>query len=581
MGQLAAGDEVFAPDGTPTRVVATTPVWHDRPCYRIRFSDGAAVVADAEHLWLTETLRARETAAKLIRRPATTAKHGTDQRHKRMHYPQVVTTRHIAETVRARGSVANHSVQATAPLQYPAQELPIDPYLLGAWLGDGSSRGAQLTCADPEIIDRIRAAGQPCRRQDSTPYGWLLTDGVRSRYKPTSLTSRLAALGLLSDKHIPASYLRGSVPQRLALLQGLMDTDGTVQEQARGAVVCEFSVCLERLARHVLGLLHGLGVKVTLRSGPAKLNGRVVGTRYRLAFQTDLPVFHLPRKAARLAPLRTRRAKLRYIVAVEPVASVPVRCIQVERKDGMYVAGRECIPTHNSMIGRQIAVAAAAGLHPFSRGSYAPKRVLFIDCENSERQGRRRFRNLERIARLKGQRVPDGGMHLIHRPSGIDLTTADDAAWLLERVTAHRPDLLYIGSFYRLHMADTNDEPAARRVVQVLDQARTKVDCALMVEAHSPHGSSGHERSVRPVGSSLLLRWPEYGYGITPNPNAEVGPDDRCREVLVKPWRGARDEVRWPKELIWSVVDGDWPWVDPAVALVPAWHPQDAREDAS
>jgi hypothetical protein len=251
----------------------------------------------------------------------------------------------------------------------------------------------------------------------------------------------------------------------------------------------------------------------------------------------------------------------------------------LERGDRLIWTGFEGLG--KSMIGRQIAVAAAAGLHPFRHETYPPKRVLFIDCENSERQGRRRFRNLERVARLKGQRVPDGGMHLIHRPSGIDLTTPDDAAWLLERVTAHRPDLLYIGSFYRLHMADTNDEPAARRVVQILDQARTKVDCALMVEAHSPHGSSGHERSLRPVGSSLLLRWPEYGYGITPNPNAEVGPDDRCREVLVKPWRGARDDVRWPKELIWSVVDGDWPWVDPNVALRPtSWAP-DIREDAS
>jgi hypothetical protein len=185
--------------------------------------------------------------------------------------------------------------------------------------------------------------------------------------------------------------------------------------------------------------------------------------------------------------------------------------------------------------------------------------VLWVDCENSPRQGRRHFRKLERAADLKGRRVPDGGMRLLHRPEGIDLTRDEDVAWFLERVHAHKPELLYIGPLYRLHATDANDEIAARKVTQVLDRARAKADCALIIEAHSPHGDSGgNARPVRPIGSSLFRRWPEFGYGISPATD-EVP----CKEVVVRAWRGARDERHWPKNLHWGELETDFPWVSP------------------
>ena len=116
--------------------------------------------------------------------------------------------------------------------------------------------------------------------------------------------------------------------------------------------------------------------------------------------------------------------------------------------------------------------------------------------------------------------MPHGGLRIIQRPAGIDLTREDDAAWLLERVTAHKPDLLAIGPFYRLHAMDINEETAARLVTRVLDEARLKADCALITEAHAGHGD-GVSRSVRPVGSSLLMRWPEFGYGMKPKGDAD------------------------------------------------------------
>jgi hypothetical protein len=225
----------------------------------------------------------------------------------------------------------------------------------------------------------------------------------------------------------------------------------------------------------------------------------------------------------------------------------------LERGDRLMLTGFEGLG--KSMLTRQLAVTMAAGIDPFRWAlNFAPRRVLYIDCENSERQSRRKFRPLARASERAQHRVPDGGMRLIHKPNGLDLTRTEDAAWLLERVTAHQPDVLFIGPFYRLHNANLNEELPARRTVTVLDRARNSVGCALVIEAHAGHGNQIHERDVRPVGSSLLLRWPEFGYGIAP-----VEKDRKV--VRLRAWRGPRDERNWPRQLMWGDPDG-WPWME-------------------
>lgn len=225
----------------------------------------------------------------------------------------------------------------------------------------------------------------------------------------------------------------------------------------------------------------------------------------------------------------------------------------LERGDRLVWTGFEGLG--KSMWIRQLAVTTAAGIDPLRLTDTEPRKVLVIDCENSLRQSRKKFRPLAAASIMAQRRVPAGALRLIHRPEGIDLTRDDDAAWLLERVTAHQPDLLLIGSFYRLHAANINDEQAARRTVAVLDAARTKVDCALVVEAHSGHGEMGIKRSLRPVGSSLLLRWPEFGYGI--RPATEPDRNGQIRLVSVEPWRGNRDDRMWPPQLEYG---NPWPW---------------------
>lgn len=233
----------------------------------------------------------------------------------------------------------------------------------------------------------------------------------------------------------------------------------------------------------------------------------------------------------------------------------------IERGDRLILTGAEGLG--KSFLARQFAITIAAGLHPFRTWEETePRRVLVVDCENTVRQNRRQYRALAAVSVKKGRRVPEGGLRLIHRPEGIDLTKGPDAEWLMERVTAHRPDLLVIGPLYRMHNQNMNEEQPARRVVQVLDALRTAGDgCALITEAHAGHGQDPTgKRNVRPLGSSLFLRWPEFGLGLRAAENTRhADGGNRPSDVELMPWRGARDTRDWPGFLEYGD-PGDWPW---------------------
>lgn len=249
-----------------------------------------------------------------------------------------------------------------------------------------------------------------------------------------------------------------------------------------------------------------------------------------------------------------------FISIIDPPNSWVIPDI-LERGDRLIWTGYEGLG--KSVMTRMLAVAAAAGVHPFTGEPTEPQRVLFIDCENPDRKSRRHFTKLEQIARKQGFPVPQGILRILQKPSGVDLTRDEDRMWLTERVTAHKPDLLVVGPFYRLHAADANEESAARLVVSALDEARLKNECALVTEAHAGHGEGGN-RSVRPTGSSLLMRWPEFGYGMKPKGDADE--HGRHHTAVIVPWRGPREERYWPREITWGVGGMDWPWV-PAQGL--------------
>jgi deoxycytidine triphosphate deaminase len=336
MGELAPGDLVFDETGAPTTVIAVTPPMFDRPCREVAFSDGARVIADASHQWLTVTKNGR--------------------RHGRVR-SGVRTSDEIAQTLTANGGERNHQVPLAGPVQYPPRlDLPIEPYTLGAWLGDGTTTKAEMTCCDTEILEQISGDGFAVQQ---TSYGNHLyriggvgqsRDADTGRYmRNWSLSSRLRDLGLMDGKYVPRRYLEAGVSQRLALLQGLMDTDGYVDDVAGR---CEFTSNREPLADAVVELAAGLGFRPMKTVGRATLNGIDHGPKYRVKFTPDRPVFRLTRKLARQKPSAGRFHRFRAIVDVREVASVPVRCIQVAAATGLFLVSRSFIPTHNSSLGR-------------------------------------------------------------------------------------------------------------------------------------------------------------------------------------------------------------------------------------
>lgn len=381
MGALQDGDTVFDEHGQPCTVVQAHEVLHHRPCYKVTFSDGTEVIADEDHLWLTWNRRERKNAIRNAKSDATRVR---DWGPPRNDQPKARTTAEIRETLMVnRGrKERNHSIPNCAPLVLPDADLPIDPYVLGLWLGDGHSAGPMMTCADEDMADAISAAYPTLTRKTSsgntgkaTTYHWTNSN----EHAPGSNTFRndLRALNLLHNKHIPDIYQRASAEQRLALVQGLMDTDGSVDPKS----ACEFTTTSRALADGMLELLIGLGVRVKILESRATLYGKDCGPKYRLLFNTNRPVFRLPRKAAKLQRLIDRRrfrVDHRFIESVEPVPSVPVRCITVDSPSRLYLCSRAMIPTHNTATGIRTACEVALAGQPV--GWFAPSYKIALEA---------------------------------------------------------------------------------------------------------------------------------------------------------------------------------------------------------
>nr|WP_313900940.1 replicative DNA helicase [Dactylosporangium aurantiacum] len=269
----------------------------------------------------------------------------------------VVTTQDIADTLRhPMDGRLNHAVDNCRPLRLPERDLVVPPYTLGAWLGDGHSAGGRITTADPQIVAGIADDGFEIR--PSTAHPMLYGIGRAANHGQPLVTS-LRVLGVFNDKHIPAAYLRGSERQRRALLAGLLDTDGTVT--ATGNV--QFTSTSARLASDVRELIVSLGYRCTVTTRHVKGRAPASSISYTLNFTTVDDVFRLERKRVahreRRRATSTSRTSARYIVDVRAVASVPVRCVQVDNDDHLYLAGRSMIPTHNSTAAMDFSRAAS------------------------------------------------------------------------------------------------------------------------------------------------------------------------------------------------------------------------------
>jgi hypothetical protein len=217
------------------------------------------------------------------------------------------------------------------------------------------------------------------------------------------------------------------------------------------------------------------------------------------------------------------------------------------REDRLILTGAEGLG--KMMLLRQIAVCAAAGLDPFNHHPIPPRTVLLVDLENPAQIMRQTIGRMVATAKTRyGVHDVADRVFVERRPEGLNLGDPANVAWLMKRVTLTNPDILIIGPVYKLMNDNPNDEQTARACTVALDLIRTHGRCALLLEAHAGHGNSAMtDRPIRPTGSSLWLRWPEFGYGLR---RAKTDDAQEFHRVEFLPWRGARGERNWPRELM-------------------------------
>ncbi|TXH57450.1 MAG: hypothetical protein E6Q97_04415, partial [Desulfurellales bacterium] len=334
MGDLVVGDEVFGADGKPCTVLAATEVQHGRKVYKITFDDRTSVLADENHNWIVTTTKDRHDHA------------GS----------RVVTTAEIARGPLVHNEKRVWAIPTTAPVVYPPQDLPVHPYVLGVWLGDGESKRPWIVFHEDDaevFLHCMEILGEECTAHPIKGRPHLFRASLGGK----NTARAFAAAGLLGpkgSKFIPEAYLRGSIEQRTELLAGLLDTDGWISPEG----MVEFCNTQKDLADAVAELARSLGMKVRESSKIPTCKGKPCARAYLVRFTPNQQVFRLARKAARVRLGEGRSTGRRYIDAVEEVPSVPVRCIAVSSPDHSFLIGRDYTVTHNCAVNGQRVLRA-------------------------------------------------------------------------------------------------------------------------------------------------------------------------------------------------------------------------------
>lgn len=282
MGDVRIGDTLFDDCGRQCRVVMKSEVFVGHDCYRVTFGDGESIVCDAGHLWQVEDIYGRRN-------------------------PYVRDT----EWLSSRFSVGKRGFMECrfrVPMQRPLEtagtsELPVSPYALGVWLGNGNRKTPTIA----SFCDK-------------------------------SWHENIVELWLLGNNNIPREYLRACISSRRSLLRGIIEAGGHVDRRGKA----ELLIKNESLAEDFSELLSSLGIRFSVEEKTFSPNGKERGQyhRFRFKFKSDTTL------------------EFRTIRSIERVASVPTQCVMVDSPSHMYLAGRRMVPTHNSSLSEAAAVWA-------------------------------------------------------------------------------------------------------------------------------------------------------------------------------------------------------------------------------
>lgn len=324
MGELQLGEYAIGSNGQPTQITGVFPQGK-RDIYRVTFQDGSFVNCDLEHLWTVQT-------------PVDTYR-GKEWR--------VLTVQQMLNAGLKDKASGNRKfrIPMVEPVQFEAKELPMDPYVLGALLGDGGyshSYTPNLTSADAELVEAVRQLepSWTVRALKSSKYGYAIS-GASRQMREAGLGKQRAEVKL-----IPELYKHGSVEQRIALLQGLMDTDGWISNDG---TICQFTTVSEQLSEDVMWIVRSLGGigKKTIKTIPKGGNFHPINVTVNLP--APLNPFRLARKA-KLWQSRAKYKPARLIDSIEFSHVEEATCIKVDSANELFVT-RDFVVTHNTLMG--------------------------------------------------------------------------------------------------------------------------------------------------------------------------------------------------------------------------------------
>lgn len=313
---LQVGDIIFNENGEETKIIAESPIFYDKKTYRVSFDNQTAIIASEDHLWNVNSSS--------------------------LHFKnRVMNTVELKEKVECPVSKRHGRpyIDINKPIRYKKKELLIPPYILGLWLGDGHSDSGRITA-------KINDASELMMKLKNNKYElsefhqYHENSGQFTFYK---LKTDLQTLNLLKNKHIPEEYLTASIYQRIQLLRGLMDTDGSVSKKGD----CEFYQKNKNFINSFITLLSSLGIKSRIRIKTIKDE-----KYYTVKFSTKrFYVFNLSRKRVRQKNLKNHKKNSRiYVTDIQEINTIPCKCIMVDSPSSLFLAGDKMIPTHNSTL---------------------------------------------------------------------------------------------------------------------------------------------------------------------------------------------------------------------------------------
>jgi phosphate starvation-inducible PhoH-like protein len=345
IGEIKVGDFVIGSDGSPTEVTGVYPQGF-KEIYRVYTQDGASTMASGDHLWAVYTASDRRR-----NKPA-----------------RVLETKEMIGNLRAAHAHRYELPLLSAPVTFESRPVPMDPYALGLLLGDGCfSSPATPTFAtkDPELAEALEALvpGIAVRRKTEIDYvlNRVANPGevITIENPVTGVLRALDLSGKKSDsKFVPEDYLFNSADVRLAVLQGLLDTDGgPVTQQGRTCRI-QYTTVSDQLCDNVIFLVESLGGVVYLRTRdadgrkPGLARGREVHHRsdahlLDIRLPAGIMPFRLSRKAAKYDATGGGRP-MRFIDRIEPAGTTEAVCISVAAADSLYVT-EDFLLTHNTL----------------------------------------------------------------------------------------------------------------------------------------------------------------------------------------------------------------------------------------